>query len=378
MRAGVLVALLSLSLSATGGGTEDLVRRWDNPPRVTIKEGKIRVDEAVDRIRKATGQQVVVGANGSQAITLDLKDATFFGALEEVAQRSGLVLVGVPGAGGDEDDAAGSLRLERMPEEMKRLPPVVSGPVRISVVGVYAQRNASRLFSPEASEADDKPRHLWIGMRVLVEGGLDGVVVRELRIEHAPDDSDRNLAGATSTAKGPALGENLRIDLEAAASSALLVRALSGSAVFLVPEETTVLKFTQASRNLTKKLGNAKFTFKRLDRKGEDGKPEMAVLLEGNPCPESGAEDTSSWGSVRIMTNRWSFSRGERPLVGIYLYSRTDQPIGASSSAFGFSADDRECRFTLDEVPARIEVRAVTKVQKREIPFRFAELPIPR
>jgi hypothetical protein len=269
-----------------------------------------------------------------------------------------------------------TLRLERMPEEMKRLPAVVSGPARISLLGVFAQRSASRLFSPEASEADDTPRQLWVEMRVLVEHGLESVVLKELRIESAPDDSDKNLAGKKSVASEAGLGKNVRIELEPAGTSALSIRALSGRAVFLVPEEIVELRFTAASKNATKKLGDAKFTFRRLDRKGEDGKPEMAVLLEGAPCAELGG-DENSWRRVAVMTNRFASYR-DAPEVGIYLYDKSDKPIGASTNYSSLGGDDRESRFTLDEIPARIEVRAVTKVQKREVQFRFADLPIPR
>jgi hypothetical protein len=101
----------------------------------------------------------------------------------------------------------------------------------------------------------------------------------------------------------------------------------------------------------------------------------MAVLLEGSPCAELGGNE-GSWRRVLVMTDRWS-SRGEAPVVGIYLYDRSDNPIGASFSS-SLGSDDDENRFTLDDIPARIEVRAVTKVQKREIQFRFADLPIPR
>lgn len=383
-RAGTRVAIVASLVVATAGAGDDAIKRWDGPPRVTLKAAKIRVDEAVEKIRKATGQEVAVGANAEQAIELDLKEATFFQAIEEVAQRAGLVVTGAPGGKAEETDLLGravaartSLRLDRMAEEMKRMAPVVSGPVRISLLGVYAQRNASRLFSPEASATDDTPRQLWIEMRVLVEHGLENVVLKELRVESAPDDSDKNLAGAKSVAADAAVGRNVRIELEPAGSSALMIRSLSGRAVFLVPEETGELRFTAASRNVTKKLGDAKFTFKRLDRKGEDGKPEMAVLLEGTPCAELGG-DANSWRRVTVMTDGWRSSLGEAPVVGIYLYDRSDKPIGTTGSFSSILDDDRESRFTLDDVPARIEVRAVTKVQKREVLFRFAELPIPR
>jgi hypothetical protein len=386
VRAGTRVLILGLLLPAAARAGDDLLKRWDDPPRVTLKAAKIRVDEAVEKIRKATGCEVVVGANAEQAIELDLKEATFFQAIEEVAQRAGLIVTGVPGERADDADpigqaiaerTGGSLKLERMPEDMKRIPPVLSGPVRISLLGVYAQRSASRLFSPEASKPDDTPRQLWIEMRVLVEHGLGGAVLKEIRVESAPDDSDRNLAGSKSVAEGAAPGRTARIELEAAGSSALMIRNLNGRATFLVPQETAELRFTAASRNVTKKLGDAKFTFKRLDRKGEDGKPEIAVLLEGNPCAELGG-DAGSWQRVTVMTDRWRSSLAAAPVVGIYLYDRSDNPIGTSGSFSSYADDDRESRFTLDDVPARIEVRAVTKVQKREIPFRFAELPIPR
>lgn len=378
LAAGALLGL-SLLAAAAARADDDLLKRWDSPPRVTLKAAKIRVNDAVERIRKDTGQDVVVGANGDQAIALDLHDATFFQAIEEVAQRAGLILVGEPGKKREDGSAESSLRLDRMPEEMKRVPPVLSGPAHVSLLGVFAQRSASRLFSPEGSAADDTPRQLWVEMRVTVESGLESVLLKELRIDNAKDDADKSLAGSKSVATSPGLNRTLRVELEPAGSGALMIPALSGRAVFLVPEEITEVRFTAASRNATKKLGEAKFVFKRLERKGEDGKPELVVSLEGTPCPELGGEEDSAWRRVRIMTDKWGFSRDEEPVVGIYLYDRSDHPIGSSGSSFGdWSADDKEAKFTLDEVPARIEVRAITKVQKREIPFRFAELPIPR
>ena len=145
-----------LFLFARPGGAQDqaTLKRWKAPQRVTIKAKKISVADAIARLTKRTGTAIRVDEDKQgYKITLNLEKATFFEALDEIAQRAGLALTVSTRSGA-------YLSLVKRPEGMKRVPPVLRGPLRIDLLGVYSSRFGARRFSPNASAEREKPQAL--------------------------------------------------------------------------------------------------------------------------------------------------------------------------------------------------------------------------
>ncbi len=153
----------------------------------------------------------------------------------------------------------------------------------------------------------------------------------------------------------------------------LKVQDLRGRLVLYLPMETLEFKYTGGSRKSTKKAGDARFIFHKISRKGgDDGRPLLEVDLDGHPCKELA---NYGYREMSVMTDSYS-SRQNVP-VGIYLYDRVGEGIGTRGRSYS-SGSRTSVKYTLDSYPHRILVRVVTRVAKKEIPFRFTDLPIPR
>ena len=366
----LVLAVVACSGPAAAGPEGDLVKRWEQTARVSIKDKSIRVADAIEKICRKTGQdQLRISAKAGQRIALELENATFFEAVDAVAERAGLALK-TPGRWSD----AGHFSLVARPEGMKRIPPVHSGPARLALFGIYAERNAARRFEPDASEPDTTPRKLWLELHCLFEKGLDGVVLGSVELDTVTDDADQSLVDKRTVAAGDD-GE-ARVDLKAGGPGSLMIRELRGRAIVLIPRKVAELKLTPRARNRAKTLGKAKFTMVQCLRKGSKNQPELVVALKGVPCPELGGK--SDWGRVDVVTA--SLWRSRRAEVAIYLYTGSGKEIGTAGSRTDSGLGDAPVVYTfqLDDYPARIVVRSITEVVRREIPFHFSDLPIPR
>jgi hypothetical protein len=362
--------VILLALPVAAGPEGDLLSRWEKTSRFTLKAKGIRVEEAIERICKETGQEVRVDAKKDQRIELELLDATFLEAVDAVAERAGLALQG-PGRWEE-----GGLRLVARPDGMKRVAPVHSGPVRLALLGIYAERNAAWRFEPDASEADGAPRKLWAELGHHIEKGLDEVILHSVELDAAVDDADQSLIERRTFPAEP--DEAVRIELKAGAAVSLKVREMRGRAVFMVPREITELKFAPGGKNVSKSLGKANFTLVRLARKGEGNQPELTVTLEGTPCADLTGEPDSNYGRVEVVTGSSWWRR--RPEVAILVYDKSGNEIGSRRSDVHnrYDGTPPEYVFGLEDHPHRIVVRAITEVVRKEVAFRFDDLPIPR
>ena len=368
-----LVALAVIACAAVAG--DNLAERWDKVKRVTIKAKGITVAAAAKRISKATGYTVNVSGKRDYRMDLELVHATFFQALDDVALRAGLALQVSQGRFSARQ-ASMVVGLVERDKEMRHVSAVNVGPLRLAVLGVYASRSAARRFSPLASKPDDTPQKLWLEMRAMMEPRFDGAHLMAAHLEFAQDDASRSLVGKTTKFDGLAFNDTFRLELKPAGRGSLKIAELRGKLDVVLPTKIVELKYGPGSRKSTKTLGGAKFTFHRLKRKGEDGRPELVVSLKGTVCDELGGDE---W-DIEVATDRWSGYRADPGDVAIYLYDRDGNEIGTRGTRRirDMLEGKSGTRFNLDAVPARILVRATTEVKRKEITFRFTDLPIPR
>ncbi|MHC4338889.1 MAG: hypothetical protein ACYSX0_01565 [Planctomycetota bacterium] len=366
----VLVWIL-LAVPAHGGDDLDIARRWQQLRRVTVVDKKITVDQAVARICKRTGHRVVVDAKQDYEIALRLENVTFFEALDTVAQRSGMVLWGMP-------QARGGLRLSERPEGMRWVPPVHKGPVRIALLGIYSSRNASRRFTPGTAKGSTATDSLWIELNCLVEEGLGGVHLTKFELERAMDESERSLLGTTSTLGNLRVNRTLRFDLKAKSSSLKLVE-LRGRATLHVPAEVTELRFSRGARRAKRELGPATFTLIRITKSGRKDVPELVVRLEGDTCPRVEMDASSRLTRVYVSSTLYPGSMPPPNRVAIYLEDRKGKVIkGRITTLFDAEDGAGAQTFTLSDLPSKVIVRAITRTVREEVPFRFRDIPIPR
>ena len=151
-----------------------------------------------------------------------------------------------------EGDYKNVLRLVAQPDGMKRVAPVHDGPARLALVGIYAEKSAGRLFSPQGNAPDDKPSKLWVEMHCAFDDGFENVFVKEVVVDSATDDADRSVLGDKAKVDRPRLRDNFRIDLKAPDRGSLKVQDLRGRLVLYVPAQTLEFKYTGGSRKSVK------------------------------------------------------------------------------------------------------------------------------
>lgn len=354
-------------LFARPGGAQDqaTLKRWKSPQRVTIKARKISVADAIAKLTKRTGTAVRVDEDKQDTkITLSLEKATFFEALDEIAQRAGLALT-------VRTSSRAYLSLVKRPEGMKRIPPVLRGPLRIDVLGVYSSRFGTRRFSPNASAARERPRALWVEMRCMAEPGMEGLFLDRIELIEVTDDSDRSLID-TREFETLYINRAIRLNLRADGRGSLKINTLRGKLVAYIPGKIEEIKFTGGARNISRKLGTATLKVHRIE-KTRYQRAEMTVTLTGNPCPAIRGKP-----SLRLMTSRYGSTQAtpDPSVVGIYAFDRRGETIGGSISTF--LGRDSVTTVRLDKMPSRIVVKAITRAERIEVPFRFTDLPIPR
>ena len=364
--------VLLLLLFARPGAAQDkaILKRWKAPPRITIKAKKISVAEAVKKLAKRTGTVVTVDeTKRDYKIALNLDKVTFFAALDEIAKRAGLALSVSSRSG-----SRVAWTLVKRPEGMKRIPPVLHGPLRIDVLGVYSSRFGTRRFSPNATAAREKPQALWVELRCMVEPGLEGLFLSHLELIHVTDDGDRSLIDVREFTR-LYLNRAITLNLKAVGRGSLKIQTLRGKLVAYVPGKVEEVKFSGGARNSTRKLGEATFKVHKFE-KTKYKRVNLQVTLTGKPCPAvRGKAD------LRLMTSRYrssSVSPTDPLVVGIYAFDRQGMPIGGSVSRIFSMLTKGGTIVRLDKMPSKIVVKAVTQAERIEVPFRFRDLPIPR
>jgi hypothetical protein len=251
--------LLLAALAARAAAGDALLQQWDAPKRETFSLKKMTGAEAALEVRRRYGYNFDFPTTDGQ-LALKVKDATFFEALDRLAEGLDLFLVGVPLPEAKRNFNEAGLGL--VPSDGPAGPVVATylGPSRLSVesVSVLAVRRCVPRAKPSGVPsviADEIARDLarfdrdgnWPRLRLelkwIVEPGFDDVALSGMTLIQALDDTGRPLR----TARDPRLpispNSTLDLDFERPTGKAKAVRRLQGSVRFLIPLERGEISF---------------------------------------------------------------------------------------------------------------------------------------
>ena len=387
--ASALAIVAFAAAAAPAGDPPDLVQRFDRPPAVTASFKNEPVEKALAELGRQAGCRVfpVEGGRGKGAtVTLEVKDLSYWAAVDLVAEKAGLVLTGSafedPPGESMRFGSMDGLKLVKAEKGLLRAAPSYGGPARAALVSVVAERSGKIVnrFSSEAEQAEAEKATLRVGLKF---AALDGFELAEgvlLRVDAAVDEKGKKLAPVEGGGSGYGMTVNgisgeRWVVFDGAGGYGERLAEFAGALEVLLPRGEETVEMDLAALPATAKIGGTTLTVK------EVGDGTMKIEAKGSLFPPAKGADAKSPDLKVLAGEKGEEETFFRPrLADVRLLLRDAEGKVVTSSGWGGGGDGETITFEyqLSGRPAKITVRATAKVEKREIPFRFAGIPLPR
>jgi hypothetical protein len=260
------------------------------PKRVTLKLTERPVGEALDEIARQTGYKIDLGTVPPGAYSFDLKEATFWEALDRVGRDAGLVLE--PPAWDQR------LRLTKRPGHTAHV--CRDGPIRFTADSIQLYRELEFGLAGPAAEAPKRSEALTLNFTVYAEPKLPILGVGEPRLTAAYDNEKRSLlpppdAGAAprvnSFSGGSSYGNlgrsySLRVRVRlcppsATATGIAVVRGTLPLNLLVAQNPTVLADNLLADKGKPTKVGAAAFAVEEAIRRPNGVEVKLQVALAG-------------------------------------------------------------------------------------------------
>ncbi|MCK6478698.1 MAG: hypothetical protein HUU06_14255 [Planctomycetaceae bacterium] len=375
-----LLLLASAAALAGEGGGAGLLERFDRPPAVSANFQEMPAGKAVAELCRQAGCPAIGVDGKGKRITLELKEVPFWEAVDRVAAAGGLALSGLrfekKGGPGGEFLVMDPLRLSPPGKDLLPSTPCSAGTVRVSLVAVVLERSSKAVsrFSAEAEAAEPGKEVLRVGLRFVPLAGLDLAEAGSLRVDAAVDEKGRAFRtsgdGMSSFGSDAGIAGDRWAVFDASGGTGERLAEFAGALEVLLPaaEETAELDLTTLPA--TARIGGTTFTVL------EVGDASMKVTVAGALL---GGSDASPPGPQVVTGEEGGGGMfGPKPDALRVLLRDAAGKVLTSSSWGGGGGDVMTYDFDLSGRPVKATVSARTKVEKRDVPFRFKDVPLPR
>ena len=376
----LLVALLLASTAAAAGDPPTLLERFDRPPLVSASLKKLPAGMALHLLSTQAGCPAIGADRGGKPVTLELKEVPFWEAVDRVAAEAGMVLTGSQFQEGDGTDGGfgvmDPLRVSLPEEGLLAAAPCNGGPVRVALVAVVLERSSKAVarFSREAETQEPARELLRVGLKFAPVAGRERAEAGALRVDAAVDEKGRTYGSVDtgmSSGSGSGIGGERWAAFDASGGTGERLVDLSGALEVLLPAAEESVDLDLATLPATAKIGGATFTVV------EAGEASMKVTLSGSLLSVEGGSPPNP----QVLTGE---GKGASSLFGpkpdglrILLRDAAGKVV-TSESWGGGGGDVMVYDFDLSGRPVKATVSGRTKVEKREVPFRFKDIPLPR
>jgi len=364
--------LAALALAAPTLADDALADRWDHPRRENFDIRDSSARDVAEAISKRFGVPIrCEDASATDPTAFKVTDVTFFEALDRLAAAQGLSVVGVPASEETREHSQESLALRRPARAHGATPVAYLGPSRLSVQGLAARK--TKVFTAEGPRVGTDPvlaawsdlveeDRLHVVFKWIVEPGFEDLMLVRMKVA-AEDDAGNPLRivprfefvdppGTVCSDLPLKADRNFSVYFDRPRPEARAIRELTGTVWVALPVERGEIEFRPADAGSAKQLGGCRVTF--VEAKDD----VLRFAFEGVPCVEISATDLL--GRIEIVA-----------------YG-ADGRVVECSKCGGTEGEDRPTWWEEYEgPPARVVLRAITKVALREAPFAFADIPLP-
>jgi hypothetical protein len=269
------------------------------PQRVTLKLADCPVSEALDQIARQTGYQIDVNAAPTGACSFDLKDVTFWEALDHVGRDAGLVVQ--PGR------SLPQVRLEKRPGYAAHV--CRDGAFRFTADSVQLYKELEFGLSGPAAEAPRRSEMLTLTLTVFAEPKLPIVGVGEPRLSAASDTDKRSMLLAPEEGEGagprlrlsrygntgPCYSDRFRVRLRRPSATATGIAVLRGTLplTLLVEQKPAVVNDLLSAKGKGGRAGSTSFRVERVE--ALPGNRVRVELTVKNEKTGDGPEPDFAW-----------------------------------------------------------------------------------
>lgn len=382
MRTALAILAAAAVPASPAGDPWNVLDRWDRPPTVTASFKDARLGDVLADLGRQAGCGTIAVVNSGTKVTLEVKDAPYWTAVDLLAKQAGCVLVGTDfGAPEEEMHMFGNpdpLRFMKAGKDLAPAAPCVAGPARVALVAAVAERTGKGTirFSPEAEEGEAAKTTLRLRLKAALLDGLERVEIVRVRVEASVDEKGRKLkvvedrGGSSMFARG---GDRW-IELDPAGGYGERLAELAGAVEVLVPRGEEAADLDLGALPATATIGGCTI---RVEGISDDG---MTVALKGEVLPARGESRDRPFG-LHVVGEEGEKEGMFGPRIGELRFTVRDAAgrVLESSGSSG-SGMDGAMTYELDLSgrPAKVTVRACTKAETREVPFRFVDVPLPR
>ncbi len=385
-RTRLLLLLLPLLLTSFAAGAEDpptLLDRFDRPPLISASLKDLPAGKALQLLCLKAGCPAIDADRGGTPVTLELKEVPFWEAVDRVAAAAGMVLTGSQfPAEGDTGSRLGvreQLRLALPDDRLLAASPCNRGPVRVALVAVVVERSGKVVarFSEEAETGDPGRETLRVDLRFHPLAGLEDAELGALLMDAAVDEKGLEYASHECEVTKSYVGSMAppgwtgSANFDASGGTGERLTEISGALEVFFPGAEESVELDLASLPATAKIGGATFTVV------EVGDASMKATVEGSLLTGENGRPP--------LPQILSGEEGELPRVlrpkpdGLRILLRDAAgKVVTSASWSGGGGDVLTYDFELSGRPVKATVSGRTKVEKREVPFRFKDIPLPR
>jgi hypothetical protein len=316
---------------------------------------------------------------GTGTTGLAVENATVFEALDRFAAAQRLHVVGVAAPEEKRERDQESLKLVRVDRPIGATPVAYVGPSRLSVQGVVGMIiaegeepvPATVVFTAERPHVGDAlatawpdladEHHLCVVFKWMVEPGFEDLSIVRLKVA-AEDDAGRRFLVLPRYVWDPPdvicvelplkANGSFRVKLSNPATDARAIGKIACSAEVAFPVERSEVEFALQDAGTAKRLGGCRIALVAVE--------ESVTRFEFDGLPCSEFRQTDALDQIEIVA-----------------FGADGEAV--ESSRCGGTVTDTKATWweKWDEPPARVVLRAVTKVAVRNVGFSFKDIPLP-
>jgi hypothetical protein len=366
--------LLSSPVSSPAGGADDKAKDDADVPKelvpktISLQETGIALDKALKELASQTGNQVTDRRRETKSLKLDLKNATFWQALDAIAKAADLRV--------SLDQRDGKIALVEGPYHV--IPVSYSGLFRVAVTGLHLRH----LLDSDTHDCQIDLEVAWEPrfQPLFIESRPDSLTVEDDkgRVIEIPEDG-KGLAPI-----GRPTAHTMHLRIPAPQRSAKQLGLLKGNLAVMGPSR--MLTFTFDKLNKIEKAADAKKETKegvtvnlrelRSEGGGGDEVWTVGLLLE-YPAGGPKFESFQSWiinNKIYLEKEQGGIKQQFPPNLG---YETDDQSDTKAIIRYRFG-DEPEKKLTLGKFSDwRLVYYTPGRIVEVPVPFEFKELPLP-